>query len=203
MTDVKDEIFELEKLEKLYVQKEKYEKNLNNKSIDYQKKHDTFKSLSFKYKKSHKLIMINFNTIYSELMKNSSAKTKKAYIDDKYYMPLIDDGVYREKSATVPIRMMYFFTLLSMSLKDSNIKHPKFLLMDTPEDAGIDNISENILLFDKALELSKNNKNEEVKDYQFILTTGLCNECCPTEYEEYVKLDFNKKEGKFILQKRK
>ena len=202
MTDVKDEIFELEKLEKLYVQKEKYEKNLNSKSIDYQKKHDTFKSLSFKYKESHKSIMINFNTIYSELMKNSSAKTKKAYINDEY-MPLIDDGVYREKSATVPIRMMYFFTLLSMSLKYSSIKYPKFLLMDTPEDAGIDNISENISLFEKALELSRNYDNEEVKDYQFILTTGLCNECCPLEYEKYVKLNFNKKEGRFILEKRK
>lgn len=202
MTDVKDEIFELEKLEKLYVQKEKYEKNLNSKSIDYQKKHDTFKSLSFKYKESHELIMIKFNTIYSELMKNSSAKTKKAYINDEY-MPLIDDGVYREKSATVPIRMMYFFTLLSMSLKYSSIKYPKFLLMDTPEDAGIDNISENISLFEKALELSRNYDNEEVKDYQFILTTGLCNECCPLEYEKYVKLDFNKKEGRFILEKRK
>lgn len=202
MTDVKDEIFELEKLEKLYVQKEKYEKNLNSKSIDYQKKHDTFKSLSFKYKESHESIMINFNTIYSELMKNSSAKTKKAYINDEY-MPLIDDGVYREKSATVPIRMMYFFTLLSMSLKYSSIKYPKFLLMDTPEDAGIDNISENISLFEKALELSRNYDNEEVKDYQFILTTGLCNECCPLEYEKYVKLDFNKKEGRFILEKRK
>lgn len=202
MTDVKDEIFELEKLEKLYVQKEKYEKNLNSKSIDYQKKHDTFKSLSSKYKESHESIMINFNTIYSELMKNSSAKTKKAYINDEY-MPLIDDGVYREKSATVPIRMMYFFTLLSMSLKYSSIKYPKFLLMDTPEDAGIDNISENISLFEKALELSRNYDNEEVKDYQFILTTGLCNECCPLEYEKYVKLNFNKKEGRFILEKRK
>jgi len=135
-------------------------------------------------------------------MKNSSAKTKKAYINDEY-MPLIDDGVYREKSATVPIRMMYFFTLLSMSLKYSSIKYPKFLLMDTPEDAGIDNISENISLFEKALELSRNYDNEEVKDYQFILTTGLCNECCPLEYEKYVKLNFNKKEGRFILEKRK
>lgn len=134
-------------------------------------------------------------------MKDSSAKTKKAYIDDEY-MPLIDEGVYREKSATVPIRMMYFFTLLSMSLKYSTIKHPKFLLMDTPEDAGIDNISENILLFERALELSKNNDNEEIENYQFILTTGLCNECCPTEYEKYVKLDFNKKQGNFILKMR-
>lgn len=120
-------------------------------------------------------------------------------IDDDY-MPIIDNGAYREKSATVPIRMMYFFTLLSMALKYPKIKHPKFLLMDTPEEAGIDDITENIELFDVALELSKNNKNEKVKDYQFILTTGL--ESCPDTYEKYVKLDFHKKESRFILEKR-
>jgi len=129
-------------------------------------------------------------------MKNSSAKTKKAFIDDDY-MPIIDDGVYREKSATVPIRMMYFFTLLSMSLKYPTIKHPKFLLMDTPEDSGIDRdkLDENIELFGTALELSK----DKEKDYQFILTTGL--EKCPAKYEKFVKLDFNKEEGRFILGK--
>ena len=40
MTEVKDEIFKLEKLEKLYTQKEKYEENLNSKSTDYKKKND-------------------------------------------------------------------------------------------------------------------------------------------------------------------
>jgi len=196
MTDVKNKIFKLEKLEELYRQKEKYEESFNSKLRDYKTKDKTFKELRYKYKNNHKNIINNFNTIYNTLMKNSSAKTKKAFIDDDY-MPIIDDGVYREKSATVPIRMMYFFTLLSMSLKYPTIKHPKFLLMDTPEDSGIDRdkLDENIELFGTALELSK----DKEKDYQFILTTGL--EKCPAKYEKFVKLDFNKEEGRFILGK--
>lgn len=38
------------------------------------------------------------------------------------------------------------------------------------------------------------------KNHKFILTTGL--KKCPTKYEKYVKLDFNKKEDRFILIKR-
>jgi len=200
ITKLKDEIFELEKLESLYRQKDKYENSFDMKSIDYTLKSKAFKKMTFKYNSSHEVIISNFNTIYNKLMQQSSAKTKKAHIDEEY-MPIIDDGVYREKSAIVPIRMMYFFTLLSMSLKYANIKHPKFLLMDTPEDSGIDDITENIELFDIALELSKNNEYEKVQDYQLILTTGL--EKCPKKYEKYVKLDFNKKdEGRFILKEK-
>jgi hypothetical protein len=184
------------KLETLYTQKEEYEKKLDSKSEDYTAKSKKFKSLTFKYKNNQESIINSFNEIYNKLMKKSSAKTKKALIDDDY-MPFIDDGMYREKSASIPIRMMYFFTLLSMSLKYRTIKHPKFLLMDTPEDSGIDDITENIELFDTALELSKNNKYENIKDYQFILTTGL--EKCPKKFEKYVKLDFNKEENRFIL----
>lgn len=194
ITKIKDEIFELEKLEDLYRQKDKYEKSFNTKNVEYTTKQKTFKSLEYQYKETHNSVITNFNTIYNSLMEKSSAKTNKAIIDDDY-MPLIDSGVYREKSASVPIRMMYFFTLLSMSLKYTNIKHPKFLLMDTPEEAGIDNIAENIELFYMALELSEN----KGKDYQFILTTGL--EKCPKKYEEYMKLEFNKEENRFILSK--
>ena len=160
-------------------------------------KQKAFKTFECKYKEAHNSIITNFNTIYNTLMKNSSAKTKSAKLDDNDYMPIIDGGTYREASATVPIRMMYFFTLLSMSLKYSSIKHPKFLLMDTPEDSGIDDIAKNIILFDRALELSKNNKYENIKDYQFILTTGL--KKYPKTFEKYVKLDFNKEENRFIL----
>lgn len=202
ISKVKNKVFEFEKLEVLYQQKEKYESNFNTKLSAYSAKQNEFKTLEYNYKKAHNSIITNFNILYDTLMASSSAKTAIAEIDDDY-MPIIDNGVYREKSATVPIRMMYFFTLLSMSLKYPTIKYPKFLLMDTPEEAGIDtnHLKENILLFNKALELSKNTQNETIKDYQFILTTGL--EKCPEEYEEYVKMDFNKKEeGRFILKEK-
>ena len=200
ITKIKDEIFEREKLEDLYRQKYKYEKSFDSKNNDYRIKQKAFKSFEYKYKKAHNSIITDFNTIYNILMQNSSAKTNKAIIDDDY-MPLIDDGVYREASASVPIRMMYFFTLLSMSLKHHNIKYPKFLLMDTPENSGIDDnhLKQNILLFDKALELS-NNKTKADKEYQFILTTGL--EKYPDEYGKYVKLEFSKSKGNFILERK-
>jgi len=201
ISKVKDEIFSLNKKEEIYMQKEKYEKSFNRKDEDYKGKEKAFFRLRKSYLDNHKLIIDNFNTIYNNLMTESSAKTQSAYIDDEY-MPIIDSGVYREKSATVPIRMMYYFTLLSMSLKYSTVKHPKFLLMDTPEDSGIDDnpLKKNIELFNKALELSRNGGQDSVKDYQFILTTGL--EKCPEKYEQYVKLNFNKSEGRFILKKR-
>jgi hypothetical protein len=78
----------------------------------------------------------------------------------------------------------------------SKVKHPKFLLMDTPEDSGIDDITENIALFDMALELSENMQ----KDYQFILTTGL--EKCPKEYAQHIRLEFNKRKDNFILNRK-
>ena len=197
---VKDEIFKFSKLRDLYSLKEKYESNFNKKHERYQKRLKELKILENTYKKSHGTIIDNFNIIYKDLMIKSSCKAKTAQIDDEY-MPFVDDGVYREKSARVSIRMMYYFTLLTMSLKYKTIKHPKFLLMDTPEDAGSDNITENIGLLDRALELSKNTPNEEIGEYQYILTTGL--EKCPVQYEKFVKLDFNKKEeGRYILQER-
>lgn len=201
ISEVKNKVFEFEKLEDLYRQKEKYESSFNSKTLDYTTKQKEFKALEYKYKEAHNSIITNFNTLYNTLMTSSSAKTTIAQIDDDY-MPVIDNGVYREKSATVPIRMMYFFTLLSMSLKYPSIKYPKFLLMDTPEEAGIDtnHLKENILLFNEALELSKNSPNETIKDYQFILTTGL--EKCPQEYDKYVKLDLNKEKGRFILKEK-
>ncbi len=201
ISKIKDYIFSLNKKEEIYKQKEKYEKNFNKRDEDYKYKEKAFFSLKKSYLDNHKAIISNFNIIYNNLMSKSSAKTKSAYIDDEY-MPVIDNGVYREKSAMVPIRMMYFFTLLSMSLKYSTIKHPKFLLMDTPEDSGIDDdpLKKNIELFDTALELSKHNELDSTEEYQFILTTGI--DKCPEKYEKYVKLDFNKKEERFILKNR-
>ena len=197
---IKNKLFESDKLEEIYRQKENYEKKYNKKDTIYKDILNEFNTLEKEYKKIQRNILKNFKTIYKELMKNSSAKVKTAEIDEDY-MPIIDGGVYREKSARVPIRMMYFYTLISMALKYKTIKHPKFLLMDTPEDSGIDkdNIEENIALFDMAIELAKKNNIQD--NYQFILTTGL--EKCPKKYEKYVKLDFNKKyEGRFILKEK-
>ena len=48
---------------------------------------------------------------------------------------------------------------------------------------------------------SKNNENDEIKEYQVILTTGEGK--YPDEYEVFIKQRFNKIKGDFILTKTK
>jgi hypothetical protein len=62
---------------------------------------------------------------------------------------------------------MYFITLMHLALSDETVTFPKFLLIDTPETAGIE------------LELLKNciKQLEELEayhvDFQVIITTGI------------------------------
>lgn len=196
---VKNEIFACSELLTQYTLKEKHEQNYNNKETAFKSANEEYKLIKLAHSKNIKNIIDHFNIIYNELMKKSSSKASSALIDEDY-MPVIDHGIYREKSAIVSTRMMYYFTLLAMSLKYESIKHPKFLLMDTPEDAGIDNISENIKLFEEALELSKKSPTAGISNYQFILTTAI--KKYPPEFEKYVKLHFNKHKNNFILTER-
>ncbi len=199
IAETKEKINKSQELVKIYKVKEAKEKNFNKKDSAFQAIKKSFELMQQEYLKSNQSIIDNFNEVYNSLMKISSCNATSAFIDEDYN-PILDGGNYREKSAIVPKRMMYYFTLISMALKYENIKHPKFLLMDTPEDAGIDDITENIILFDKALELSKNKPEDKIGEYQFILTTG--NKRCPAEYEDFIKLRFSKSDNDFILKKR-
>ena len=199
IAEVKEKINKSKELVKIYKLKETKEKSFNQKNSAFKSIKESFELMQEKYFKSNQSIIHNFIEIYNNLMTESSCKASSAYIDEDYN-PILDGGNYREKSAIVPKRMMYYFTLIAMALKYENIKHPKFLLMDTPEDAGIDDITENIILFDKALELSKNKPEDKIGEYQFILTTG--NKRCPAEYENFIKLRFSKSDNDFILKKR-
>ena len=199
IAEVKEKINKSKELVKIYKLKETKEKSFNQKNSAFKSIKESFELMQEKYFKSNQSIIHNFNEIYNNLMTESSCKASSAYIDEDYN-PILDGGNYREKSAIVPKRMMYYFTLIAMALKYENIKHPKFLLMDTPEDAGIDDITENIILFNKALELSKNKPEDKIGEYQFILTTG--NKRCPAEYENFIKLRFSKSDNDFILKKR-
>jgi len=197
ISEIKDKIFKHQELVRLYTLKEKNEKKFDNKDSKYKSVKKEFERLEKEYIKNNKDMIIEFNKIYNDLMKVSSCKAENAYINEDY-MPVLDDGDYREKSAIVPKRMMYYFTLISMALKHKTIKHPKLLVMDTPEEAGIDDITKNIILFDKALELSKISHDDVLGKYQFILTTGHNNRT-PKEYEKFIKLRFRKDDHNFIL----
>lgn len=109
-----------------------------------------------------------FSNVYQNLMQKADLKCHDAYIEEDY-MPSINFSEYRERSASVPKRLMYFFALLILSL-DDDISFPKLLLVDTPNKEGIDleNLRKNIgLLSSEILE------NDLASSYQIILTTGV------------------------------
>lgn len=110
-----------------------------------------------------------FGERYLELMKLADEKCYDAYIGDDY-MPIINFSQYRERSAAVPKRLMYFLTLLIKSI-ENDISFPRFLMIDTPNKEGIDrdNLINNLSLLDKAQEYSE----MHLKKYQIILTTGI------------------------------
>ncbi len=108
-----------------------------------------------------------FSKKYNELMQDTLPDCRSAKINLDNYLPSINDGLYRETSSLVSIRLMYFITLMHLALSDETVMFPKFLLIDTPETAGIE------------LEHLKNCISQLEKlegygvDFQVIISTGL------------------------------
>lgn len=123
-----------------------------------------------------------FNEVYVELMKVTDSSCNDAYLGDDY-MPYINGGAYRERSAYVSKRLMFFLTLLLLSLK-TDMNYPQFLMIDTPNKEGIDpdKLIEILASLDKTNEIGK----QMDKEFQIILTTGLG--IYPKEFQKYVFL---------------
>ncbi len=142
-----------------------------------------------------------FNKTYSKLLAKSSYKSTEAHIDEDY-MPFIDNREYKANSSDVPKRLMYYFTILSLALKLPSVKHPRFLLIDTPEDSGIDteHLNQNLELLLDAIELG-NQEDVTTKDFQVILTTGYGK--FPASFNKYIIERFSQKDGNYILKPKK
>ena len=108
-----------------------------------------------------------FSKKYDELMKNTLPDCRSAKIKLDNYLPSINDGLYRETSALVSIRLMYFVTLMHLSLSDKSVTFPRFLLIDTPETAGIE-----IEYLQNCISQLEGLQNYGV-DFQVIISTGL------------------------------
>jgi len=198
MIEVKSNILEEKKKEGLISTYKLLKSTFESKNIDYENKLNAFKTAQNTFEKNNFKTIEEFNAVYNQLMINSSAKCEKAEIDEDY-MPILNDGYYLNKSADVPKRLMYYFTILSLSLKLKNVKHPRFLLIDTPESVGIDegNLKIDLSELDYAISLSKLDENSLIPSYQVILTTGV--DKYPSKYEDRVVLRFNTQDGLYIL----
>lgn len=130
-------------------------------------------------KREIKLQISKFNEIYNNLLVNIKEDIHKAKINEENYMPIINEGEYKEASVDVPIRLMYFLSLLKMSINNRDIPFPRLLLIDTPESLGIDkdNLEKSIS------KLTTVDREQDESDFQIILTTGISK--YPEEFSSY------------------
>ncbi|MDC7997379.1 hypothetical protein [Gilvibacter sediminis] len=175
LKEINNKIINLEKAITGYRQQIKIEEK--RASLDEQKNSIELKIQSIKRDleslkneagKSMDSVIANFNKKYFSLMEKALYDCRSARISPDDYMPIINSGAYKEASSNVSKRLMYFFTLLDLSLT-FNIKYPKFLLIDTPENMGID---DNDLI--KMLRLINEIGTDQtgIQEAQIILTTG-------------------------------
>lgn len=189
--ELKNKIYELQQAEELAQKKENLAVDLNKLRIEVDKLKARAETLLSAAKEDMLIKRNNFSEQYLELMKLADAHCYDAYIGEDY-MPYINFREYRERSASVPKRLMYFLALLIESLKNQ-LNYPKFLMIDTPNKEGIDkeNLIINIGLLAKTFE-----HLDENDSFQIILTTGL--DTYPEELKQNV---FMRLEGSNYLLK--
>ncbi len=111
-----------------------------------------------------------FSERYGEMMRETVSGCRTASIDLDY-MPILNEGEYKQASAAVPRRLLYFATLLHLSLTNLEVRFPRFLLIDTPDTAGIDD--NNLDLTIQQLSNVVYRERELGIRRQVILTTGV------------------------------
>ncbi|CAB3835675.1 ATP-binding protein [Achromobacter animicus] len=119
-----------------------------------------------------------FDRVYNDSMTSVVSECRHACIDSQTYLPLINSGEYREHSAKVPKRFLYYLALLQLSLL-SDVPFPRLLLVDTPETAGID--FERLIKMLRQIELLENPNS---RHFQILFSTGV--KKYPPEFENNV-----------------
>lgn len=194
ISNVDDQIYEIKGQLFSISQKIAIEEKKNELIRRYNESDDKYKTIKVRLVELESLakqeimeIIIHFNQKYNQLMMNALQNCRSAKISLEDYMPIIDNGLYREASSRVPIRLLYYFTLLYLSLKYDQITFPKFLLIDTPETAGID--SDNLIKSINQYDLLLDEDTKKIP-HQIILTTG--ENKYPADYKKWVVLNLSK-----------
>lgn len=165
--DLREDVANLYRLLDIESKLERFQKDFDTKSGKAKNAELKRKGLEIKAQQDVTSKVNAFSKKYDELMKSTLRDCRSAKINLDNYLPSINDGLYRETSSLVSIRLMYFITLMHLALSDESVTFPRFLLIDTPETAGIE------------LEHLNNciSKLEELRgynvDFQVIISTGL------------------------------
>ncbi|WP_219626712.1 hypothetical protein, partial [Vibrio parahaemolyticus] len=111
ISDLREEISDLNQLLKMELKLEGFEKVLKSKEIAYSKIETSFKRVEINSSEQLKDRVQEFSDIYNDLMQNSLKDVRKAEISADTYLPIINNGIYREASSKVSVRFLYFITL--------------------------------------------------------------------------------------------
>ncbi|MBP1317121.1 AAA family ATPase [Herbaspirillum sp. 1130] len=184
LNDIDDKILETREKVALLQQKIDIEVKLENLNKNYEAKRketkkadDRRRQLEISTRSEIGEKVKSFSTIYNDLVTQTLKNCRSARISEDDYFPVIDGGVYKERSSAVSIRLMYFLTLLKMSLSEDDVPFPRFLLVDTPETAGVE-LPTLIGCIEKLRDLE-----DYDEPYQVILTTGLAK--YPADFVKY------------------
>ncbi|MDR4998979.1 hypothetical protein [Brevibacillus parabrevis] len=175
--EVKESIQSIEQKKTLYEKYEELDNNLQDAKEQLSELKQKLAKMEIGVNILLKKQVAEFSEIYRELLIEADKDVITAYIDEDY-MPVINGGVYRQASSNVAKRFIYFLSLLKMAITNDEMPFPRFLLIDTPENLGIDRDNLNKCL-SQILKVV-----EGATDFQIILTTGLGK--FPSELEEYV-----------------
>ncbi len=176
---VRSEIQDLQKDLELRTQQDIIEKEHEENENEYKRLLAASKSLELEAAQAMEEILEIFSKKYKELIRSSLPEVNTAAIQEDY-MPVIDGGIYKQASSAVPRRLLYYFALLHISLQHPTVLFPRLLIIDTPENLGIDyDVFMDTL---QALEAVIPAGKEE--QYQVILSTGVNK--YPESYAEYV-----------------
>lgn len=192
--ETEKEIVNLKQQIKIEKKREKLQQQVDQKQIEVSTKRRNMESLKISASKDMDEIKNLFNSKYYSMMQKSLSDCRAARIGEDDYMPIINSGAYTEASSNVSKRITYFFTLLHLSLV-KNTNFPKFLLIDTPENIGIDD--DNLIKILSLIDEIGQGENKE-KEYQIILTTG--ENKYPSQFKKDVFQKLTKK--KRLLNKR-
>jgi hypothetical protein len=166
--EVREEIADIERTINM-------EAKLHSRQVAYDQARATLEAAKIKVRRyesaAHEEIFeraSQFSRYYNGFMQKALPDCRSARIDPETYMPEINNGEYREASARVPKRLMYFLTLLQLSLLNDDVKYPALLLIDTPETMGIET-----KWLIGAMEQFDILENPKKKEWQIIISTGL------------------------------
>lgn len=151
----------------------KFNKNLEQENKDLNELEKKISKLMTKYNELEETKEItlskNLNTftkIYEDYMKDIYEDISSIHIN-KEYMPIINNGEYRESSFDIPKRFFYYLSLLKLANAEE-INFPNLLIIDTLSNKGLEH--------DKIIKCYQCLKELSLSTNQIILTSG---------YDEY------------------